>query len=473
MLSQLIILAVLIFLNAFFAASEIAFISLNDTKIEKQAKDGNKKAKQIEKMLKTPSKFLATIQIGITLAGFLSSAFASDTFAEKLAPILFQCMPFLSLGVWKSISIIIITIILSFFTLVFGELVPKRLAMKNYEKIAFGTIGIIRAISIITSPFVKFLTLVTNSISKLFGVGENEEESVTEEEIKMMVDQGEEKGTIKEEEKELINNVFEFNDITASEIMKHRKDIFAVDINISNDELMEELSKEEYRYSRIPVYDETIDEIKGILYIKDVLKNIGKKNFKVKNVVKDAYFVSQTRLINEVFKELQKNKMQIAIIIDEYGGTAGLITMEDILEELVGDIYDEYDKEEKEFEKIDENTYIIVGSMPIYDVNKLLNANIPEGDYDTLSGFLQEKLGRIPEEEENPIIETKEVTYKIEKYEEEINFRLSGHYLPSSCADPARADTGGKAQPDHMGKEEQKCSKYVSGASGKGSVRGN
>ncbi len=418
MLSQLIILAVLIFLNAFFAASEIAFISLNDTKIEKQAKDGSKKAKQIEKMLKTPSKFLATIQIGITLAGFLSSAFASDTFAEKLAPILFQCMPFFSLGVWKSISIIIITIILSFFTLVFGELVPKRLAMKNYEKIAFGTIGIIRAISIITSPFVKFLTLVTNSISKLFGVGENEEESVTEEEIKMMVDQGEEKGTIKEEEKELINNVFEFNDITASEIMKHRKDIFAVDINISNDELMEELSKEEYRYSRIPVYDETIDEIKGILYIKDVLKNIGKKNFKVKNVVKDAYFVSQTRLINEVFKELQKNKMQIAIIIDEYGGTAGLITMEDILEELVGDIYDEYDKEEKEFEKIDENTYIIVGSMPIYDVNKLLNANIPEGDYDTLSGFLQEKLGRIPEEEENPIIETKEVTYKIEKYED-------------------------------------------------------
>lgn len=418
MLSQLIILAVLIFLNAFFAASEIAFISLNDTKIEKQAKEGNKKAKQIEKMLKTPSKFLATIQIGITLAGFLSSAFASDTFAEKLAPILFQCMPFFSLGVWKSISIIIITIILSFFTLVFGELVPKRLAMKNYEKIAFGTIGIIRAISIITSPFVKFLTLVTNSISKLFGVGENEEESVTEEEIKMMVDQGEEKGTIKEEEKELINNVFEFNDITVSEIMKHRKDIFAVDINISNDELMEELSKEEYRYSRIPVYDETIDEIKGILYIKDVLKNIGKKNFKVKNVVKDAYFVSQTRLINEVFKELQKNKMQIAIIIDEYGGTAGLITMEDILEELVGDIYDEYDKEEKEFEKIDENTYIIVGSMPIYDVNKLLNANIPEGDYDTLSGFLQEKLGRIPEEEEKPIIETKEVTYKIEKYED-------------------------------------------------------
>ena len=418
MLSQLVVLVILIALNAYFAASEIAFISLNDAKIEKQAKEGNKKAKQIEKMLKTPSKFLATIQIGITLAGFLSSAFASETFADMMAPALYNVFPIISQGAWKSISIIVITIILSFFTLVFGELVPKRLAMKHYEKISFATIGVIRAISIITAPFVKLLTVVTNGISKIFGVGENEEETVTEEEIKMLVDQGEEKGTIKEEERELINNVFELNDITVSEIMRHRKDIFAVDINISLNELLEELSDEEYRYSRIPVYDETIDEIKGILYVKDVLKNINKKNFKVKNVVKEAYFVSQNRLINEVFKELQKNKKQIAIIVDEYGGTAGLVTMEDILEELVGDIYDEYDKEELEYEKIDDNTYILSGSMTIYDVNKLLNANIPEGDYDTISGFLQDKLKRIPEDEETPVIETKEVTYKIEEYED-------------------------------------------------------
>ena len=418
MLSQLIILAILILLNAYFAASEIAFISLNDAKIEKMAKDGNKKAKQIQSMLESPSKFLATIQIGITLAGFLSSAFASDAFAEKLAPMLFDIMPFLSLNIWKSISIIIITIILSFFTLVFGELVPKRLAMKHYEKISFATIGVIKTISTITLPFVKLLTFVTNAISKIFGVGENDEEEVTEEEIKMMVDQGKEKGTIKEEEKELIDNVFEFNDITVSEIMRHRKDIFAVDINISNEELAQELEEAQYRYSRIPVYDETIDEIKGILYVKDVLKNIKNKNVKVKDLVKDAYFVSQNRLINEVFKELQKNKMQIAIILDEYGGTAGIITMEDILEELVGDIYDEYDNEEKEFEQIDENTYILAGSMPIYDVNKILDAKIPEGDYDTISGYLQEELGRIPEDEEKPIIETKTVTYKIEQYED-------------------------------------------------------
>ena len=417
MITQILILVILIGLNAFFAASEIAFISLNDAKIEKQAKEGNKKAKQIEKMLENPSKFLATIQIGITFAGFLSSAFASDAFAYRLAPALNNLIP-LGIIVWQNISIIIITILLSFFTLIFGELVPKRLAMKNYEKIAFGTIGIIRTISIITAPFVKFLTITTNAISKIFGVTENEEEIVTEEEIKMMVDQGEENGTIEEDEKEYINNVFEFNDITVSEIMTHRTDMFAVDINTSPGELLEEIIKDDCKHSRIPVYDETIDEIKGILYVKDIIKNINKKTFKIKNIMKEAYFVSQNKLINELFKELQKNKKQIAIIVDEYGGTSGLITMEDILEEIVGDIYDEYDDIEEEYEKIDDKTYIISGSMPIYDVNKLLEAHIPEGDYDTLSGYLQEELGRIPTEEEIPIIETKELTFKIEEYED-------------------------------------------------------
>ena len=417
MLVQILILVILIALNAFFAASEIAFISLNDNKIEKQAKEGNKKAIQISKMLETPSKFLATIQIGITLAGFLSSAFASDTFADIIAPQLNNIMPF-GLSVWKSISIILITIILSFFTLIFGELVPKRLAMKNYEKIAFGTIGVIRTISILTAPFVKLLTVTTNAISKLFGVNENDEETVTEEEIKMMVDQGEETGAIEENEKELINNVFEFNDITASEIMTHRTDIFAVDINTAPGELLEEIIKDDCKHSRIPVYDETIDEIKGIVYVKDLLKHIHKKTFKIKNIMKDAYFVSQNKLINELFKELQKNKKQIAIVLDEYGGTAGLITMEDILEEIVGDIFDEYDEIENEYEKIDDKTYILSGNLPIYDVNKILDAHIPEGEYDTLSGYLQEELGRIPTEEENPIIETEELTFKIENFED-------------------------------------------------------
>ena len=418
MFTQILILVILICFNAFFAASEIAFISLNDKKIEKQAKEGNKKAQKIQKMLESPSKFLATIQIGITFAGFLSSAFASDTFAYKLAPILNNTFP-IGVEIWQNISIIIITIILSFFTLIFGELVPKRFAMKNYERIAFATIGVIRTISIITAPFVKLLTITTNSISKLFGVGENEEEIVTEEEIKMMVDQGNENGTIEEEEKELINNVFEFNDITVSEIMTHRTDIFAVDMNMTSEELLEIIKKDDYKHSRIPVYDETIDEIQGILYIKDLIKSIQKKSFKIKNLMKEAYFVSQNKLINELFKELQKNKKQIAIVVDEYGGTAGLITMEDILEEIVGDIFDEYDEIEEKYEKIDEQTYIVSGNMPIYDVNKILGSHIPEGDYDTLSGYLQEELGRIPnEKDKDMLIETDELTFKIEECED-------------------------------------------------------
>ena len=415
-MSQIIVLAILILINAFFAATEIAFISLNDAKIEKQAKEGNKKAKQIKKMLREPSKFLATIQIGITLAGFLSSAFAADAFADDLAPMLQNLMP-LGLAAWRNISIILITIILSYFSLIFGELVPKRLAMRNSEKIAFGTIGIVRAISIITAPFVKLLTASTNGISKLFGISGTDEETVTEEEIRMMVDVGEEKGSIKEEEKELINNVFEFNDKVVSEIMIHRKDIYAIDINSDVDNILKEL--DEYKYSRIPVYEESIDNIVGMLFIKDLLANVKKKEkVKISKIIREPYFVSENKPIDELFRDLQKNKHQLAIVLDEYGGTAGLVTMEDIIEELVGNIFDEYDEEEKEFEKIDDNTFLISGSVSIHDLRKILGVEIPEGEYDTLSGYLIELLGRIPSDDEKPVIETKRVTYKIEDYEE-------------------------------------------------------
>ena len=415
-MSQIIVLAILILINAFFAATEIAFISLNDAKIEKQAKEGNKKAKQIKKMLREPSKFLATIQIGITLAGFLSSAFAADAFADDLAPMLQNLMP-LGLAVWRNISIILITIILSYFSLIFGELVPKRLAMRNSEKIAFGTIGIIRAISMITAPFVKLLTASTNGVSKLFGISGTDEETVTEEEIRMMVDVGEEKGSIKEEEKELINNVFEFNDKVVSEIMIHRKDIYAIDINSDIDNILKEL--DEYKYSRIPVYEENIDNIVGMLFIKDLLANVNKKEkVKIAKIIRESYFVSENKPIDELFRDLQKNKHQLAIVLDEYGGTAGLVTMEDIIEELVGNIFDEYDVEEKEFEKIDDNTFLISGSVSIHDLRKILGVEIPEGEYDTLSGYLIELLGRIPLDDEKPVIETKRVTYKIEDYEE-------------------------------------------------------
>ena len=417
MISRLIILVILIAVNAFFAATEMAFISLNDAKIEKQVKEGNKKAKQIKKMLKEPTRFLSTIQIGITLAGFLSSAFAADAFASELAPILNNLLP-LGLATWTNISIILITIILSYFSLVFGELVPKRVAMKNPEKMAYTSIGIVKFIYTITAPFVKFLTWSTNLVSKLFGVTGTDEGVVTEEEIRMMIDVGEEKGSIEENEKELINNVFEFNDKVASEVMIHRKEIYAVDVKSDIEDIL--LDLKEYKYSRIPVYEDNIDNIVGMLYIKDLLAYVySKKEIKIKKLMREAYFVSENKPINELFRELQKSKHQIAVVLDEYGGTAGLITMEDIIEELVGNIFDEYDEVEPEYEKIDENTFRISGSVSIFDLRKILEIeDIPEGDYDTLSGYLIELLGRIPEDDEMPEIETEKVVYKIEDYED-------------------------------------------------------
>ena len=417
MLSQIIFLAILILLNAYFAATEMAFISLNDAKIEREAKDGNKKAKQILKMLKSPSKFLSTIQIGITLAGFLSSAFASDAFADKLAPVLSEAMPFLTLEVWRGISIVIITIILSFFTLVFGELVPKRLAMKYYEKISYATIGVIRAISVITAPLVKLLTISTNMVSKIFGVGEAEEEIVTEEEIRMMIDEGEEKGTIEKEQKQLLNNVFQFNDIVVSEIMTPRTDMYAIDINDDINGLLEKI--DEYKYSRIPIYDESIDDIKGILFVKDLIKPLkNNKKIDLKKLMREPYFVPESKDIDDLFKEMQQNKVQMAIVIDEYGGTAGVITMEDIIEEIVGNIFDEYDDEEVDIKKIDDNTYLLNGTITIYELNRIFGVKIPEGDYETLSGYLLDLLGRIPDEKEKPVIEDENLTYKVEEIED-------------------------------------------------------
>lgn len=415
-MAQIIVLVLLVGLNAFFAASEMAFVSLNDTKISVKAKEGDKKYKKIERMLKSPSKFLATIQIGITLAGFLSSAFASDVFASKLAVILFDVTHIFSVGVWTTISIVIITIILSYFTLIFGELVPKRIAMENAEKFSKFSISIITALAKVMSPFVKFLTWSTDCVSKLFGVSKETEDTVTEEEIRMMVDVGEEKGTIRNEEKEMINNVFELNDTEVSEIMVHRTEMFALDKELTVSEVSKKLVEGEYRYSRIPVYDGDIDSIVGILYIKELLR--ANPNTKIKKIIKDALFVPESKRIDELFKEMQRNKVQIAIVVDEYGGTSGMVTMEDVLEEIVGDIFDEYDPVESEYEKIDENTYIVDGQMSISNFEKLMDIKEIKTEYDTVSGYLLELLDRIPTEEEKPVVETDKLVFKIEEFDE-------------------------------------------------------
>ncbi len=233
----------------------------------------------------------------------------------------------------------------------------------------------------------------------------------------MMIDEGEEKGTIEEDEKEMIHNIFEFNDITVSEVMTHRTDVYAIDISSNINEILQEVDT--YKYSRIPVYEENIDDIKGILFVKDLLKySYEKKEVDIKNIMREAYFVSENKPINELFKDLQKNKIQMAIAIDEYGGTAGIVTMEDLLEEIVGNIFDEYDEVEDEYEKIDDYTFRISGGISINNLKKILQVEIPEGEYETLSGYLLELLGRIPEEGEKPIIETEHINYKIEEYED-------------------------------------------------------
>jgi len=419
LITELLLLVMLIVLNAFFAASEIALISLNDTKIKLMADEGNKKAKMVMNVLSEPSRFLATIQIGITLAGFLASAFAAESFAHRLVNLIQMTQVTIPENVLKTISIVIITIILSYFTLVLGELVPKRLAMKKAEPISFFVISPLRYLSVVTSPFVKLLTISTNFFVRLFGVDPNaDDEQVTEEEIRMMVDVGEEKGTIDESEKEMINNIFEFDDKIASDIMTHRTDIVGIPISSSLKDIIDLVKTE--KYTRYPVYEDSIDNIVGILNVKDLIKLLddNDQEFNLKDIIRRPYFVPASKKIDELFKELQSTKTHMAVAIDEYGGTAGLITIEDLIEEIVGNIFDEYDEDEKEFEKLDENTCIINGVVSLERVKDFLGVNLPIEEYETLSGFLIGQLGRIPGEDEKPIIEFDGLVFKVEKMEE-------------------------------------------------------
>lgn len=422
MFTEILVLFILILLNGFFAASEIALISLNDNKIKAMAEEGDKKAIQINNLLKEPSKFLATIQIGITLAGFLASAFAADTFAGKLVDLIKSTGATIS-EVWlRNISVIVITIILSYVTLVFGELVPKRIAMKKAESIAEFVAGPINLLSLITSPFVKLLTLSTNFFVKLFGIDPYEEDDIiTEEEIRMMIDMGEEKGTIDYIEKEMLNNVFEFDNKTVTDIMTHRTDIVAIPIEASLMEIIALINEE--GFTRFPVYEDGIDNIVGVLHAKDIIKHIdvnqtNEANFEVENLIRHPYYVPSSKKTDELFRELQKNKVHMAIIIDEYGGTAGVVTMEDLIEEIVGNILDEYDEEERNFEKQDENTFIINGTVNLDVVGDFFDVKLPIDDYETLSGFVIGQLGRIPQGGERPEIEYDELIFKVEEVEE-------------------------------------------------------
>lgn len=421
MFTDILFLIILIFVNAFFAASEIALISLNDSKIRHMAEGGNKKAELLHKLIMEPSRFLATIQIGITLAGFLASAFAAEKFSGGLVSLIQSTGVDIDEGVIKTISLVLITLILSYFTLVLGELVPKRLAMKKTESVSMLAARPLTFLSAITSPFVKLLTLSTNFFVRLFGVDPSQgDEEVTEEEIRMMVDVGEEKGAIHGTEREMIINIFDFNNKTADEIMTHRTDIVALPVSAGYEEIMELIRKE--KYTRFPVYEESMDNIVGILHVKDLLRFLDgheqKGEFDLEKIIRHPFFVPQSKKADALFRELQKNKTHMAIIIDEYGGTAGIVTIEDLMEEIVGNILDEYDEDEQEIEKLDDATYIISGQASLDMVSDLLDAELPVDEYFTLSGFVIGQMGRIPRDDERPEIEFNGVLFKVIQVEE-------------------------------------------------------
>ena len=418
MLSDILLPLLLILLNGFFAASEMAFVSLNENLIKMQAEEGDRKAARIDRLLSQPSKFLATIQIGITLAGYLASAFASDTFATPLVEMMVRVGVPIPEQTLKTIAMIIITLLLSYITLVFGELVPKRIAMKKPELISNIAAPILSMLSSAAAPFVKLLTLSTNFVVRLFGIDPNDNsQNVTEEEIRMMVDVGQEKGAIDEGEKQMINNIFEFNDKPVYEVMTHRSDIVALPITADLDEMLRMAGEEQY--SRFPVYEDDIDNIVGVLHIKDLMGLMQSgSTTELRDIIRPPYFVPQHKRSDRLFNDMKKSKTHMVIVVDEYGGTAGLVTMEDLIEEIVGEIYDEHDEEELTLQKLDEDTYLVNGIMRIEEVNEQLDLSLPQDEYETLGGFVVGLLGRIPKDGETPVVEYGKLVLKVELVED-------------------------------------------------------
>lgn len=431
----LILVFALVLINAFFAMSETAMISLNDSKLRRDAEDGNKKARTISKLLDEPNNFLATIQVATALSGFLASAIAADAYADFAAEFLVNYIP-LDAGIIHGAVIFVLTLLLSFVSIVLGELVPKRIAMQHPEKISYAIAGALSLCNKIFRPFVKILSGCANLVLRLFGINPDEEpEEATEENIRMMLDAADEKGTIEESEKEMINNIFEFDDRSVGEIMTHRKDLTAIEITTPISEAVDLAISD--GYSRMPVYDETIDSIKGIIYAKDLLSLIGDMNLENRNVmdfIRPANFIPESNSCREAFMEFQQKKIQAAIVVDEYGGTAGLVSMEDLIESVMGNIQDEYDNEEAEINEIDEDNFDFEGTVLLSDIEEILDIETDEdADYDTLSGLIMDILGRIPEEDENPVVTYQGVEFTVIHVEEHHIAKVHARILPKEA----------------------------------------
>lgn len=412
-ISHFILIAILTLINAFFAASEMAIVSLKKNKIKLLAEEGNKKAKLLEKLIEEPTKFLSTIQVGITLAGFFSSASAATGISNRFSGFLNN----LNIPYSEEIALVVITIGLSYITLVFGELFPKRIALQKSETIAMLSVVPILYLSKVVNPFIKVLSTSTNMLVHITGMDKDRlEEKISKEEIKAFIETGQKQGIINETEKEMIDSIFQSENKLAKEIMTPRTEVFLIDIDEPVNKFLDKLLEE--KYSRIPVYKGDIDNIIGILNIKDLLIEARKKGFEnvnVNSILHTPYFVYERKNINELFKELKASKNQMSILIDEYGGFSGVVTIEDIVEEVMGDIEDEYDNDEPDIKKVDNNTYIVNGLLPLDELNEHLHLNLVSKTYDTIGGFLISLLGRIPKKNESKSIEYGDIIFEIEE----------------------------------------------------------
>ncbi len=401
-LPKLVLLVILILINAFFAAAEIAVISLSETKLRKQAEEGDKQAARLLKLTQAPDHFLSAIQIAITLAGFLSSAFAADSFSDPLVKWLVEekAVTALDPHALNNLMVVLITLVLAYFNLVLGELVPKRIAMKKTEAVARFTAGVVSAVAAVFRPIIWLLSKSTNGVLRLLHIDPKaDQEDVSEDEIRMMVDLGEERGAIEASEKELIENIFEFNNTTAEDVMVHRTDMVMVWAQDTNEDVLNAILAS--GRSRFPVCQEDADHIVGILNTRDFLLSAQEEDPKpLAELLRPAYFVPESVRTDVLFRDMQSKKVHMAIVVDEYGGTSGLVTMEDLLEEIVGSIYDEFDPvEEKDIEQVEPGVWKVSGSCDLDQVAQALDMEFPEEEEsDTLGGLVFAQLSVIPED---------------------------------------------------------------------------
>ncbi len=414
---MILLQVVLIALNAFFACAEIAVISMNDTKLARMAADGDKRAVRLARLTSEPARFLATIQVAITLSGFLGSAFAAENFSGVLVDwVVSLGVDNVSVEVLDSAAVIIITIILSFFTLVFGELVPKQVAMRRAESLALGMSGIITTIAALFKPLVSLLTVSTNGVLRLLGIDPNaKDDEVSEEEIRMMVDVGSENGTIDDDEREFIQNVFEFDDISAGELVTHRTEVIMLDLADDMDVWKETIHNS--RHASFPICEETADNIIGVLKAKEYFRLEDKSRENVmKHAVRDPYFVPATIKADRLFRNMKKGRRTMAIVLDEYGGMMGVITVKDLIEQLVGDYYSYDDSAEDEHIKsIGENTWKIHGSATLEQVSEKLGVTLYCEEFDTFNGLIFHTLGKVPSDGDKFTLELKNLSVKVAK----------------------------------------------------------